>query len=282
MATAPSKTPEKRQIWQPGDVPPFPAVALKALNLMAGTDTSLIELCNLVRPDVAFSTDILRIANSPLVAFSKDVTSVLQASMLLGFRRLRSIVITIGLKAYLSGPYSPLLRACWHHSLACAIIAERSAKACGHDKDSAYTAGIMHDIGRMVLAISQPAVYAQAIEQGADQPRDLLDAEQASFGIDHCQAGGMLVKQWALPETFSWVTTCHHDSDARISGLDSVVSRSCRLADTLGFGIIRYRAAQSYEQVLIEMPEPARSTFPADQREIVSQISNEISLIESA
>src|SRR5271165_3193805 len=114
--------------WQPDKLPPFPAVALKALNLMAGTDTSLLDLCNLIRSDPAFSTAVLRIANSPLVAFSKNVTSVLQASMLLGFRRLRSVVITVGLRAYLQDSFTPLAMSCWRHSVACAIIAERSAK----------------------------------------------------------------------------------------------------------------------------------------------------------
>src|SRR5271165_6240154 len=85
--------------WDPESIPPFPAIALKALKLMAGTDTSLLELCNLIRSDVAFSTAVLTIANSPLVAFPKQVTSVLQASMLLGFHRLRNMVITVGLKA---------------------------------------------------------------------------------------------------------------------------------------------------------------------------------------
>ncbi|MGB9233035.1 MAG: HDOD domain-containing protein [Terriglobales bacterium] len=112
MGTRPASAPAKQRAWQPEDVPPFPAVALKALNLMAGTDTSLLELCNLIRPDVAFSTEVLRIANSPLVAFSKDITNVLQASMLLGFRRLRSVVITVGLRTYLAQTFTPLLQSC--------------------------------------------------------------------------------------------------------------------------------------------------------------------------
>src|SRR5450631_1781871 len=75
--------------WDPESVPPFPAIALKALQPLADTDTSLIDLCNLIRPDHAFSAAILRMANSPLIAFSKNVTSVVQAATLLGSRRLR-------------------------------------------------------------------------------------------------------------------------------------------------------------------------------------------------
>jgi hypothetical protein len=114
--------------WDPEWLPPFPAIAIKALNLMSGTDRSLIDLCNLIRSDPAFSVAVLRIANAPLVAFSKNVTSVLQASMPLGFQRLRSLVDAFGLKAYIRDAFTPLMQSCWRHSVACAILAERGAR----------------------------------------------------------------------------------------------------------------------------------------------------------
>ena len=105
-------------------LPPFPAVALRAVNVLVGTESSLRELCDVIRPDPVFSAEVLRLANSPLVSFSKEVTSVLQASMLLGFRRLRRLVITVGLRSYLDCKSSQLLHSCWRHSVACALIAE--------------------------------------------------------------------------------------------------------------------------------------------------------------
>jgi len=194
MATLPSKALVLAEsAWQPDKLPPFPAVALKALNLMAGTDSSLLDLCNLIRSDPAFSTAVLRIANSPLVAFSKNITSVLQAAMLLGFRRLKSVVITVGLKAYLKDPFTPVLQSCWRHSVACAAIAERTAKWSALDKDFAYTAGVMHDIGRIAMAAAQPNTFARVIAERADQPHDLLQRERELYGVDHCQAGRSLV-----------------------------------------------------------------------------------------
>ena len=156
LPTGTSKVAEPAELrWDPDGLSPFPAIALKALKLMS-TETSLLELCNLIRSDLAFSTAVLRIANSPLVAFSKNVTNVLQASMLLGFQHLPSVVITAGLKAHLTGSFTPLIQSCWRHSVACAIIAERSAKWRFLDKDLAYTAGIRHDIGRVALATTMP------------------------------------------------------------------------------------------------------------------------------
>jgi putative nucleotidyltransferase with HDIG domain len=283
LATGTSKAAEATELWwDPDSLPPFPAIALKALNLISGTDTSLIELCNLIRSDPAFSTAVLRIANSPLVAFSKNVTSVLQASMLLGFRRLKSVVITVGLKAYLKDSFTPLMQSCWRHSIACAMIAERSAKWSLLDKDFAYTAGILHDIGRVALVTAMPQSYARVIKRGADQSEELLQVEQELCGIDHCQAGRSLVRAWNLPEAFIEITSCHHDPKTQPPGAASLIPPSCGLADALGFTVVKYRSPRSYAKILAEFPESARSRFPADAKELASEIANEIKVIETA
>ena len=147
------------------NLPPFPSVAVRAMNMLSGTDTSLSELCDLIRLDGVFTGEILRIANSPLIAFTKEVTSVLQASMLLGFRRLRRVVITVGLRSYMDKSFTPGLQACWRHSVACAMLAERIARWNSVDRDFAYTAGILHDIGRVALATMNPQVYDDLVER---------------------------------------------------------------------------------------------------------------------
>ena len=282
LATNTSKAAEPTEMrWDPDNLPPFPAIALQALNLMAGTDTSLRELCDLIRSDTAFSAAILRLANSPLVGFSKEITSVLQASILLGFRRLKSVAITVGLKAYLEHSYSPILKSCWRHSVASAIVAERSAKFALLDKDFAYTAGIMHDIGRVAMAAAMPQAYARVVARGADQPQDLLPVEEELCGIDHCQAGRSLVTAWNLPEAFIEITSCHHDPETHPRGAASVVRPSCMLADALGFAVVKYRFPLTYAEILAEFPEPARNRFPADAKLLASEIANEIQVIES-
>jgi HD-like signal output (HDOD) protein len=282
MAASPSNAMQPAELaWQPDNLPPFPAVALKALNLMGGKDTSLPELCTLIRSDPAFSTAVLKIANSPLVAFSRDITNVLQASMLLGFQRLRGIVMTVGLKAYLKDPFTPLLHSCWRHSVACAMIAERIAKSTGCDKDFAFTAGVMHDIGRIALAVTKTQPYARVIEAGADRPHDLLQTEWELCGIDHCQAGRSLVTAWNLPHFFLEVTSSHHEPAAHSRGPASVLRTSCLLADCLGFGVVEYRAPGSYAKILADLPDPSRTSLPPDARQLASEIASEINVIET-
>jgi putative nucleotidyltransferase with HDIG domain len=286
LATGTSKAAEPIKLrWDPDSIPPFPAIALKALKLMSGTDTSLLELCNLIRSDLAFSIAILRIANSPLVAFPKNVTSVLQASMLLGFQRLRSVVITVGLKAYLGSSFTPLMRLCWRHSVASAILAESSAEWSSLDKHFAYTAGILHDIGRVALATVMPGAYTRVIERGADQPQDLIESERELCGVDHCQAGRSLGTAWNLPDAFLAIAAHHHDLGAPTPGVASLIPPSCELADALGFAVIRCRSRRTYAEILAGFPEPARNRFPAnaaDAKDLASEIASEIKVIESA
>src|SRR5271165_2065879 len=272
QATSTSKAAEPMELrWDPDSIPPFPSIALKALKLMAGTDTSLLELCDLIRSDAAFSVAVLRIANSPLVAFPKNVTSVLQASMVLGFRRLRSTVITIGLRSYLKNSCTPLMNSCWRHSLACALIAERSAKWSFLDADFAYTAGILHDIGRVALATIMPGSYAQVVEHGGEQPQDLLQSERELCGIDHCQAGHSLVTAWNLPEAFLEITACHHNLEAHPRGAASLIPSSCELADALGFAVIRCRFSRSYGEILMGFPDSSEPRFTPSAQELAAE-----------
>jgi putative nucleotidyltransferase with HDIG domain len=286
MASSPSRALDLViPAWRPELLPLFPAIALNALTLMSGRDTSLPALCSLVRSDPAFSNAILKIANSPLVAFSRNITSVMQASMVLGFRRLKCVVITVGLKSYLQGSSSLLMRSCWQHSVACGMIAERAAAGSGLDREFAYTAGIMHDIGRAAMVAAAPQAYARVTEEEVDEPGKLLPRERELFGLDHCEAGAALVKTWNLPRAFLEITACHHDplhQDGSVPprGSASLIAPSCRLADALGFGLAKYPALR-YAEVVSTFPNAARLALPRDAEVFVAEIAEEIRAMET-
>jgi putative nucleotidyltransferase with HDIG domain len=262
-------------------LPPFPSVAVKAMNMLSGTDTSLGELCDLVRLDAVFTGEILRIANSPLIAFSKEVTSVLQASMLLGFRRLRRIVITVGMRSYMAKSFTPALRACWRHSVACAMLAERTARWNSVDRDFAYTAGILHDIGRVGLATISAQVYQGLVEKtSSDAAWAALQNEREAFGIDHCHAGQVMLKAWKLPEGFVETTCRHHEPLTREENAAEVIRLCCRLADGLGFAAMPHGSSQTCEEILGEFPEDVRKHMPSIE-ELTAEIVKEISVVEA-
>ena len=85
------------------------------------------------------------------------------------------------------------------------------------DKDTAYTAGILHDIGRMALAVIQPKGYAALLEKHRGAAASMLAAERELFGWDHCEIGRQLIGDWKLPQSFEAVVADHH-SERRSDG----------------------------------------------------------------
>jgi putative nucleotidyltransferase with HDIG domain len=263
-------------------LPPFPTVAIKALKLMSRKDSRLRELHDLIRADQAFSGEILRLVNSPLFPFRIPITSTLQAVMLLGFERVQSLAVVIGIRAYLRDSLDiPALRSCWRHSLACAIVAEQLASLVMLDKDALFTAGIMHDLGRLALAVCHREGYAGLVQNAQELPCDVLARERQLFGIDHCEAGSALVHAWNLPPEFAEITAHHHEtpSGVRLNPL-AIVQFSCGFADALGFPAIPSLKLYSYEQLRSEIPADIRQRFPEDPSALRSGIDTAMNLME--
>jgi len=276
----------------PGELPPFPAVAIKALQVASSGDGRLRELHDLVCADPVFAGEILRVANSPLYGISARINSTLQASILLGYERLKKLVLTIGIRVYLANALDiPTLRACWRHSLACAVVAEDLASAsfvaksearAYLDKDAAYTAGIIHDLGRLVLAKLMPKQYADLLKGTKSESCNVLARERELFGIDHCQAGRLLVEAWRLPAEFIEIASGHHD-DLCNRPFDALaaVHFSCLMADALGFQVANSIGFRSYEELLSGLPEPERQYFCVRGEEYISKVARRIDLLES-
>jgi len=264
-------------------LPAFPSVSVKAIRLLSNSDTRLLELHEALSADPSFSSEILRIANSPLYPAMSQVKSLTQASMLLGFERLKGIVVSLGARSYLTDLlHVPVLRACWRHSLACALIAEEATanQASGYD---AYTAGILHDIGRIALAAVLPGPYASLLEN-VENSAAILEQERDSFGIDHCEAGRRLVVAWRLPQELEIVTSQHHRDLKERNEFDllSIVHYSCRIADILGFPASRRTNVPRYEELLYELPLSARGMFTFDPSALARTVTARINALDTA
>src|SRR5204863_396988 len=123
------------------------------------------------------------------------------------------------------------LRLCWEHTLATAILADQIAHACEAFTAVAYTAGIIHDIGRLGLLVAYPKDYERIIRDAAEGCLDLLDFETEQFGIHHAEAGRLLAERWKLPEEFLMIAGRHHDPcEGQELDLLRIIHVACRLA----------------------------------------------------
>ena len=129
---------------------------------------------------------------------------------------------------------SPALTRCWRHLVACALITQEMAANISFDPDAAYTAGLLHDIGRFARLGCWPKEYAHLLT--TCHPADQLEREIETLGVAHTDAGAFLLLTWNLPLQLAEVAGGHHGhvSESR-SSLVKLVSRGCHLADALGF-----------------------------------------------
>jgi putative nucleotidyltransferase with HDIG domain len=270
--------------WGHLRLPPFPQIALRVLELANEDEVSVQALCELIATDPAFAGEVLTAANSILYAPRYPASSLMQAVSILGTKALQGMSITVAARAYMGKAMSqPAMRVLWLHNLASAIVAEDLAALGFVDKDVAYTAGILHDVGRVALAVVQPRDYAQLLETQRGPAAGILSQERALFGLDHCEAGLQLVSEWRLPEELEPAIFDHHAPRPPDSawGLPELIKVSCRMADACGFLGFAGCEAEPYPQLLEQLPARERRLFPASVDALTAEIGARMQAIET-
>jgi putative nucleotidyltransferase with HDIG domain len=263
--------------WALSTPPPFPAVAMKVLELLGNEDVDVRQVVRWLQADPIFSGEMLRVANSALYGASQEIRSVHHATITLGLDFVKALAITVGLRAYVkSAMREPVLRRCWTHSLACAILSQELAAACFMKGDEAYTAGLLHDLGRLGLLAAYPVEYANVLNVAVDYSFDVLHCERELFDIDHCQAGAWLAEQWKLPAELGVIAAHHHDrpqeDPTQKPDLLFVVGLACRLADTLDFGVVPTRQNATPDEILASLPDSVKLRFPKDLEALKNKV----------
>jgi putative nucleotidyltransferase with HDIG domain len=269
--------------WAHLRIPPFPQIAIRILQLTNNEDVSMNRVSALISSEPAFSSEVLTIANSALYGVRSPVTSVLQAVAVLGTKRLRGLCLTVGVRAYLGDSLNnESLRAMWRHSLACALIAQQLARAGSMPKDEAYTAGILHDIGRVALAVLSAKEYAFLLETHIGPASSVLQAERDLFGFDHCETGRQLIRDWKLPPHFLSIVSDHHSARQRGDPwhMPALINVSCRMADSIGFAVFQGCELTPYVDLLDELPDRERKAFCTDVDVLAFEVSSKINGVE--
>ena len=192
------------------NLPPFSPAACKLLQLVSNETAHFREVSQVLSVDAALSSQVLRMANSALLGCRSEISSILQALFVLGVDRLRDIVITIAIKTYIGDGDDRFLLRAWRHNLATALWCEALAESCGVDRPTAYTAGMLHDIGRIALLKLFSPEYAAFMDQAITGDLDILEAERKLCDADHCQVGEMLARTWKFPCILQDVIGNHH------------------------------------------------------------------------
>jgi len=247
------------------NLPPLNSIANQVLSLSADPDVDIRRLAFAMEADPAFAAEVLLLANSSLFGFTSRMSVLRHAIAVLGLDRIKALAVTVAMRAFL-GQGSPLVKQCWRHSAACGVIAEEISPIFDVSGDQAYTAALMHDIGRLGLLKSYSREIAPVLEGEYDGIAAVLAAERVAINVDHAVAGAWLVKNWAYPPSFAEVCEHHHKPiDPKDAPLLQVVKLACQIADSMDYSAVRYEALL-YPEVLQRLPGSVRrDSFPTEK-----------------
>lgn len=195
------------------DIPSLPPVATKVLQLISSDNSSIKELEDILSKDQSFSARLLRIANSPYYGRNRSVDSISSAIILIGFNTMKSLVVAASLKD-MHRNFGIFEQKLWEHSLAVSVAASTLAAETKIMKpDEALVAGLVHDMGKIVLNTSISESYALVVERVYAEGLPFIEVEDQMLGFNHCNVGGLISRKWKLPKNLETVIEFHHTED---------------------------------------------------------------------
>jgi len=217
-------------------VPSLPTLYSQIVMEVNCPEPSIRRLGEIIATDIGMTAKVLQLVNSAFFGIRRRIGNTVDAANYLGIETIQSLVLSIHAFSQFDSPGIPGLSAesLWNHSMRTAVAARQIAQAAGIPREAAgeaFTAGLLHDVGMLVLAHNMPDRYAEVI--GRTEGEDLATVEAEAFGATHAEVGAYLLGIWALPDTLADAAAFHHrPQDARQSGFCALAA--VHIADCLG------------------------------------------------
>ncbi len=264
------------------NLPVLPQVATAVLRMAEDPNSSSRNIEKLIERDPALAAKTLRVANSSYYGLS-NVSTIARAISILGLNTIRSLVISVSYQQMLSGRVTAKnfdKFAFWCHSLGVATASRIIGKMLLPEKsEELYIAGMMHDVGFLVLDRFIPDELDEAIRISRDRGVPVHLVERELYGYDHGDVGGILADKWGLPKTLGAAVRCHHDvsADPDMLFTNSIVC----VADFLVHSVGLDNAMPSAEA--IDKLAERTHCLPEQQLKFVSEVTiNEVTRAHSA
>jgi putative nucleotidyltransferase with HDIG domain len=204
------------------NLPPVSQAALRLVGLLDQPTVSNDDVVSVLKYDNVLTAKLLRACNSPYFGLEEPVRSVDQAVLILGHQQILHIVLTLAFGGAMMTPlpgYAVEANELWQHSLTTAMAAEVIANEypeMNFDSQVAFTAGLLHDIGKLVLGQTLTPDSQHAIRNLVARGQvSRTDAERQVLGTDHAEVGASLLQSWRLPEDIVEAVAHHHPPSCR-------------------------------------------------------------------
>ncbi len=191
------------------ELQPLPMVAVRVLEIAEGEQFSAHELAQAVSSDQALTAKLLRLSNSAYYGFPRRISTVRDAVVLLGFRAVRSATLASCVIDTLPGGRVLDAMTAWRYSVTVGLLAEVLARATKRHQDEAFTAGVLHNIGRMALDVHRPRELRASLVLMERQEMPLMEAQRTILGFTDAELGGALAMHWNFPEPLAQAVERH-------------------------------------------------------------------------
>lgn len=201
------------------NLPSLPAIYQELMEEIHSRDASLKKIAKIISGDLAMVSKILQLVNSAFFGLRTTVANPEQAVALLGSETIKSLVLSMQVFSQFEGTALPgcSLDALWQHGIATGTSARRIAKeerVAQSVVDDSFTAGLLHDIGLLLLAVNKPDEYKQVLLLRHEKHLPEWQAEQEVFGTTHAEVGAHLLSLWGVGEAIVEAVAFHHRPDA--------------------------------------------------------------------
>lgn len=210
---------------------------IELIGLLKKPDRDVDELVSVMSHDPSLTAEILRRCNSAVFGGDQPATDIFEATFRLGFHEVYRIATALfGSRAlnWSGAKGGTKLSSLWEHSAWTAVSAGSLAKELEEGEGIAFTAGLLHDVGKVVLASAEGSKYAQLIES-APSEESLGDSEMQLFGFEHSKVGARLLTRWGLPMEIVTPVEFHHCPEK--ASANERLTAILHLADWAAYGI---------------------------------------------
>ncbi len=197
----------------------LPEIVVRINAMIDDPECSAVDIAEVIGQDAGLTARLLKLVNSPFYNFPSQVDTISMAITIVGTRQLRDIAMAAAITGRFRQIPGDLVSpdVFWQHNLACAtaarVIARESTLRDGQH-EQLFVAGLLHDIGKMVMYLTCPDLARQVLDLARDPDTELATLEQRVFGFTHGEVGAELLRAWRLPESLVAPTRWHHDPGA--------------------------------------------------------------------
>lgn len=195
-------------------IPALPVIYSKLGNLLQSPDATIQAVSNIVSEDQVIAAKVLKFVNSIFYGFPQRVGSLQRAIVILGFNTIKNLVFATSVFDMFRGMETGRTfdkKNFWKHCIGCAVASRVLAEAADlRNPDEIYTGALLHDIGKLILALHYPEEFSAVIRDVQAAGIPMIDAEQKVFGFDHARLGGALALQWSFPSPTVQMIGSHH------------------------------------------------------------------------